>query len=51
MQWEKPSYIDINMNAEIGGYQEDFEEREPLPSDSLQQPALGSGTNTSDAPS
>lgn len=31
MKWEKPSYIEINMNAEIGSYQEDeFREREPV---------------------
>jgi hypothetical protein len=34
MKWERPSYITINMNAEIGGYQEDdFEDRAPIPSD------------------
>ena len=30
MKWEKPSYIEINMSAEIGGYQEDNSE-EPIP--------------------
>lgn len=24
MRWETPSFIDINMDAEIGGYQDDF---------------------------
>jgi hypothetical protein len=24
MQWETPSYVDLNMNAEIGAYQDDF---------------------------
>jgi hypothetical protein len=27
MTWEPPEYIEINMSAEIGGYQDDFEER------------------------
>ena len=29
MAWEKPSFREVNMNSEIGAYQEDFEEREP----------------------
>jgi hypothetical protein len=24
MQWEKPSYIPVNMSAEIGSYQDDL---------------------------
>ena len=24
MKWEKPSFIDVPMNAEIGSYQDDF---------------------------
>ncbi len=31
MMWETPSYIEINMSSEIGGYQDDFEERAPVP--------------------
>ena len=31
MQWQKPDFIEINMSAEIGGYQDDFEERTPPP--------------------
>ncbi|HEU4685923.1 MAG TPA: hypothetical protein VFS39_15565 [Nitrospira sp.] len=31
MAWETPSYEDVNMSAEIGGYQDEFEERTPLP--------------------
>ena len=27
MTWEKPSFREINMNSEIGAYQEDFDER------------------------
>lgn len=30
MTWEKPDFIEINMSAEIGGYQDEFEERAPL---------------------
>jgi hypothetical protein len=29
MSWETPSFVEINMNAEIGGYNPDFDEREP----------------------
>ena len=31
MMWETPDYREINMSAEIGGYQDDFEERAPKP--------------------
>ncbi len=24
MTWEKPSYVEIDMNAEVGAYQDDF---------------------------
>lgn len=27
MTWQKPDFIEINMSAEIGGYQDQFEER------------------------
>jgi hypothetical protein len=27
--WETPSFVEINMSAEIGGYQNDFGDREP----------------------
>lgn len=26
MRWETPSFIDIKMDAEIGGYQDDFDD-------------------------
>ena len=29
MSWETPSFVKINMNAEIGGYNPDFDDREP----------------------
>ena len=28
MTWETPTYIEINMSAEIGGYQNDFGDRD-----------------------
>jgi hypothetical protein len=30
MTWETPSFVEINMSAEIGGYQSDFGDREPV---------------------
>jgi hypothetical protein len=30
MKWETPSFIEINMSAEIGGYQNDFGDRDPI---------------------
>jgi hypothetical protein len=29
MNWETPTFAEINMSAEIGGYQNDFGDREP----------------------
>jgi hypothetical protein len=26
MSWEKPSFREVNMNSEIGAYQEDFDD-------------------------
>jgi hypothetical protein len=28
MKWETPAFIEINMSAEIGGYQSDFGDRD-----------------------
>ena len=28
MSWEEPSFVEIDMNAEIGGYQQDDEQRD-----------------------
>ena len=28
--WETPSFVEINMSAEIGGYQSDFGDRDPM---------------------
>jgi hypothetical protein len=29
MTWERPGFVEIAMNAEIGGYQSDFEDEGP----------------------
>jgi hypothetical protein len=29
MKWETPVFVEINMSAEIGGYQSDFSDRDP----------------------
>jgi hypothetical protein len=29
MKWEPPAFVEINMSAEIGGYQSDFPDRDP----------------------
>ena len=29
MKWEPPAFVEINMSAEIGGYQSDFSDRDP----------------------
>ena len=33
--WTTPTYTEINMSAEIGGYQDDFEERSPKPDETI----------------
>jgi hypothetical protein len=33
--WTTPAYTEINMSAEIGGYQDDFDERVPQPDDAI----------------
>jgi hypothetical protein len=30
MKWETPAFVEINMSAEIGGYQSDFSDRDPV---------------------
>ena len=31
MKWETPAFVEINMSAEIGGYQTDFDDdRDPI---------------------
>ncbi len=29
MKWERPEFVEIAMNAEIGGYQSDFDDEVP----------------------
>ena len=29
MKWEPPAFLEINMSAELGGYQSDFSDRDP----------------------
>jgi hypothetical protein len=29
MKWETPAFVEINMSAELGGYQSDFSDRDP----------------------
>jgi hypothetical protein len=33
--WTTPTHTEINMSAEIGGYQDDFEERAPKRDDAI----------------
>ena len=35
MNWKTPAYREVNMSAEIGGYQDEFDERGPKPDDSI----------------
>jgi len=30
MNWQTPAFVEINMSAEIGGYQSDFDDRDPI---------------------
>lgn len=30
MKWETPTFVEINMSAEIGGYQSDFDDQQPV---------------------
>jgi hypothetical protein len=41
--WETPSFVEINMSAEIGGYQSDFGDRDPM------DPVVGPASEASDA--
>ena len=61
MKWETPAFVEINMSAEIGGYQSDFDDdREPAgPPLSIEMgtlkgfpnpPAMGSAEQSSSAP-
>lgn len=43
MPWETPSFIEIRMSSEIGGYQEDFDQRAPTDPTATGLPAEQSG--------
>jgi hypothetical protein len=43
--WETPAFIEINMSAEIGGYQDEFEERRPSEPSAVKQPMQGTSTD------
>ena len=36
MKWETPTFVEINMSAEIGGYQSDFSDR-VLPANGIEE--------------
>lgn len=42
MRWETPSFVEINMSAEIGGYGGDFSDRDPM--DPVVKPASAERT-------
>ena len=48
MVWETPSFVEIEMNAEIGSYQEDFES-EDSPRPVFAEPAGASAVAVSEA--
>ena len=41
MKWETPAFVEINMSAEIGGYQSDFSDRDPR--DPVVEGSVGDG--------
>jgi hypothetical protein len=44
MKWETPDFVEINMSAEIGGYQSDFEDHDPVaPAAPRTEPGAGDG--------
>jgi hypothetical protein len=43
MTWETPSFVEINMSAEIGGYQSDFGDRDPM------EPVMAPADSAADA--
>jgi len=47
MKWETPTFVEINMSAEIGGYQSDFDEQDPV---APAAPRAEAGTADGDEP-
>jgi coenzyme PQQ precursor peptide PqqA len=45
MAWTTPTYIEINMSAEIGAYQDDFEDRSSVPLEKIRTDQLQSQPN------
>lgn len=51
MKWETPAFVEINMSAEIGGYQSDFGDRDPqdpVVTDKVGAPLRGGSTASTD---
>ena len=46
MKWETPAFVEINMSAEIGGYQSDFSDRDPC--DPIVESHVGDGSSSAD---
>jgi hypothetical protein len=46
MKWETPAFVEINMSAEIGGYQSDFSDRDPR--DPIVQGSVGDDASSAD---
>jgi hypothetical protein len=47
MKWETPTFVEINMSAEIGGYQSDFGDRDPMEPVLDEQLAVASDADSS----
>jgi hypothetical protein len=45
VRWQQPEFTEINMSAEIGGYQDEFEERTPMEPGSAKPPTAESSRN------
>jgi hypothetical protein len=46
MKWERPDFVEIAMNAEIGAYQSDFPDENPVRRDGPVIDAMPSGDQT-----
>jgi hypothetical protein len=46
MKWETPAFVEINMSAEIGGYQSDFSDRDPR--DPIAESHVGDDSSSAD---
>ena len=47
MKWEQPDFVEIAMNAEIGGYQSDFGDGEPA---GPRGPVVGAASQDTQSP-